>query len=137
MKYLVDTNVLSETTKPQPAQSVVDWLRKNGRESAVSPIVLGEVEFGILLLPPGRRKKRLLEWFAAGIQTLEVVSIDAATSAAWAKLLADLRRKGRSMPVKDSLIAASALQHQLQVVTRNAGDYRHADVRIVNPFDVA
>lgn len=137
MKYLVDTDVLSETTKPVPSQAVVDWLRKNGRDSAVSPVVLGEVEFGILILPAGRRKKLLLDWFAAGIKKLDVVSIDAATSNIWASLLAKLRRKGRTMPVKDSLIAASALQHQLHVITRNVDDYRHAGVRLINPFEGA
>jgi predicted nucleic acid-binding protein len=137
LKYLVDTDVLSETTKPVPSQVVVDWLRKNGRDSAVSPVVLGEVEFGILILPAGRRKKLLLEWFAAGIKKLDVVSIDAATSTIWARLLAEMKRRGRTMPVKDSLIAASALQHQLHVITRNVDDYRHTGVRLINPFEAA
>jgi hypothetical protein len=73
--------------------------------------------------------------FAIAVKKVDVVSIDATTSAIWASLLADLRRKGRTMPVKDSLIAASALQHQLEVVTRNVGDYRHAGVRVINPFE--
>jgi predicted nucleic acid-binding protein len=134
VKYLVDADVLSEATKPAPAQQVVEWLRKFDRDLAVSPIVLGELEYGILLLPASRRRKRLLDWFEGGIGQLNVIDFDAATASVWAKLLADLKRKGRAMPIKDSLIAATAKQHGLTVVTGNTADFRHAGVQIVNPF---
>jgi predicted nucleic acid-binding protein len=134
VSYLVDADVLSEATKPKPAAKVVNWLSQNDSELVVNPIVLGELEFGILLLPTGRKRKKLLDWFEAGIQHLNVVEIDAATATIWAKLVADLRRKGKAMPIKDSLIAASAKQHGLSVATGNAADYRHAGVRVVNPF---
>jgi predicted nucleic acid-binding protein len=137
LKFLVDANVLSERTKPDPSPRVVDWLRTNDRESVVNPIVLGELEYGVLLLPSGRRKRRLLDWFNEGIRTLDVIAIDAETSNIWAKLLSDLSRKGRSMPLSDSLIAASALQHGLTVVTRNVAHYRYAGMRVVNPFEPA
>jgi toxin FitB len=134
VKYLVDADVLSETTKPAPAAQVVEWLRTNDRDLAVNPIILGELEYGILLLPAGQRRRRLAEWFERGTANLTVVEIDLETAAVWAKLLAELRRKGRTMPVKDSLIASSAKQHGLAVATRNVADYRAAGVRIVNPF---
>ena len=134
MKFLVDANVLSEPTKPEPVRRVVNWLRKHETDLAVSPIILGEFEYGILLLPAGRRRTRLGEWFAGGIKQLNVVELDAQTASIWAKLLADLKRKGRVMPIKDSLIAATARQHRLTVATRNVGDYRHAGVSVVNPF---
>ncbi len=134
MKYLVDADVLSEATKPAPSQQVLDWLRKHDRHLAVNPIILGELEYGILLLPAGRRRKNLLDWFEGGIGQLNVIEIDTATAAAWAKLLADLKRKGRAMPIKDSLIAATARQHRLTVATGNAVDFRYAGVSIVNPF---
>lgn len=135
MKFLVDSNVLSERTKPNPSERVVEWLCTHDQESVVNPIVLGELEYGILQLPAGRRKKRLLEWFEEGIRSLDVVPIDAVTASLWAKLLFDLRRKGRSMPLGDSFIAASAMQHQLTVVTQNVAHYLHAGVKILNPFD--
>ena len=134
-KLLVDANILSEPTKPRPTQSVIDWLREHDVDLVVTPIILGELEYGILLLPAGRPHTRLLNWFASGAKVLNVVEIDAATASVWAKLLADLKRKGRAMPVKDSLIAASAQQHGLTVATRNTADYRHAGVSVVNPFD--
>ncbi|MGE3243548.1 MAG: PIN domain-containing protein, partial [Pirellulales bacterium] len=112
----------------------VDWIVNHDEELVVNPIVLGELEYGILLLPAGRRRARLLDWFACGAQRLNVVDLDAATARVWAQLLADLKRKGRAMPIKDSLIAASARQHQLIVATRNESHFRDAGVKVVNPF---
>ena len=68
------------------------------------------------------------------MKTLQVLAVDADTARVWANLLAELKRKGRAMPVKDSLIAATARQHGLTVATRNVDDYRHAGVALVNPF---
>lgn len=134
MKFLVDANVLSEVTRQLPESQVLVWLQKNKDVSAVNPIVLGEIEFGILSLAAGNRRRRLQAWFNDAIRALHVIDIDAGTAAAWATLLADLRRKGRAMPIKDSLIAATARQHELIVVTRNVADYKFAGVELVNPF---
>lgn len=136
MKFLVDANVLSEPTKPSPDARAVEWLRDNEAELAITPIVLGELEFGILLLPAGRRRKRLEQWFNEGVRRLRVLDFDTEAAAAWARLLARLRKKGLAMSVKDSLIAATAFVHDLAVATRNAADFRHAGVTIVNPFEV-
>ena len=135
MHFLVDANVLSEATKPQPASVVVDWLRDHERNLVVNPIILGELEYGILLLPVGRRRTRLQKWFADGAKRLRVLDMDVDTAKVWAGLLAELRRKGRAMPVKDSLIAATARQYQLTVATRNVDDYRHAGIAMANPFE--
>ncbi|MBU4271980.1 MAG: PIN domain-containing protein [Planctomycetes bacterium] len=134
MNYLVDANVLSEATKPEPAPAVVDWLRHNDRRLLVNPIILGELEYGILLLPAGRRRTRLHKWFAAGVKRLRVLDLDVEAAKVWAGLLAKLKRNGRAMPIKDSLIAATARQYRLTVATRNVHDYRHAGVGLVNPF---
>ena len=134
MTYLVDANVLSEAARPTPDARAVGWLRRNEREIAVDPIILGEIRFGILLLPRGRRRQRLERWFDDGVSTLTCLPWDASVGLRWAKLLADLRTGGRSMPVKDSLIAATALAHGLVVVTRNRRDFESAGVRLVDPF---
>ena len=102
----------------------------------VNPIILAELEYGILLLPAGRRRTRLEKWFSAGVKTLPVLDLDAGTAKVWAELLAELKRKGRAMPIKDSLIAATARQYRLTVATRNVNDYRYAGVAMVNPFAV-
>lgn len=134
MKFLVDANVLSEPTKAAPDPNVVEWLRRQERDVAVDPVILGEVRFGILLLPKGKRRTRLERWFAAGVQRLHCLSWEAETGLRWAELLASLRASGRTMPIKDSLIAATALVHDLTVATRNDADFEKAGVRIVNPF---
>ena len=69
-----------------------------------------------------------------GVQRLHVLDFDTANATAWARLLARLKKKGRAMPVKDSLIAATALAHGLTVATRNTADFRHAGVPVENPF---
>jgi hypothetical protein len=127
--------MLSEATRPQPAPRVVDWLSHHDRRLVVNPIILGELEYGILLLPAGRRRTRLQQWFAAGAARLRVLDLDVDTARIWAGLLAELKRQGRAMPLKDSLIAATARQHRLTVATRNVDDYRQAGVALVNPFE--
>ena len=134
MTYLVDANVLSEATRPDPDPRVIEWLRRNEREIAVDPVVLGEIRFGILVLPRGKRRVRLERWFDDGVGRLHCLPWDAATGLRWAQLLADLRALGRSMPVKDSLIAATALVHRLTVATRNRRDFEKAGVKVTDPF---
>jgi len=133
-RFLVDANVLSEATKPEPDPKVLDWLAHHEREIAVDPFILGEIRFGILLMPAGKRRERLERWFQDGIERIHCLAWDSATGLRWAELLAELRASGRSMPIKDSLIAATALVHGLTVVTRNRRDFEKAGVEIVDPF---
>jgi toxin FitB len=135
MKFLVDANILSEGTKPKPDERVVAWLSAHETELAINPIILGELRFGILLLPMGKRRSNLIQWLDAGIRYLTMLDFDAMTSEHWAQLLAELRKNGRAMPIKDSLIAATARQFDLSVTTRNAKDFAFAGVKVVNPFD--
>lgn len=132
-KYLVDVNVLSEPTKPSPEPRVVDWLRTHEREIAVDPIILGELRFGILLLPKGKKRTALERWFDDGVKRLHCLSWEAETGLKWAELLARLRMSEKAMPIKDSLIAATALTHDLTMATRNGPDFEKADVRFVDP----
>ena len=110
------------------------WLRAHEPDIAVDPVILGELRFGILILPPGRKRAALERWFNAGAGRLRCLPWDADTGLKWAELLARLRKTGTAMPIKDSLIAATALVHGLTVVTRNRADFDGAGVRIVNPF---
>jgi len=134
VNYLVDANVLSEPTRPRPDAKVVDWLRRHEREIAIDPIILGELRFGIDLLPSGGRRKRLEAWFESGVGRITCLDWTAETGLRWAKLLAEMRSAGTAMPIKDSLIAASALAHGLTVVTRNVTDFNKANVSVLDPF---
>jgi len=134
VKYLVDANLLSEPTKPSPDPGVVCWLRAQEAEIAVDPIILGELRFGILILPKGKKRSALERWFDAGAGRLHCISWDADTGLKWAELLAYLRKTGKTMPIKDSLIAATAMAHGLAVATRNRIDFATAGVDIVDPF---
>lgn len=134
MTLLVDADVLSEATKPEPDPRAFDWLRRNEGELAVDPIVLGEIRFGILLLPEGRRRERLTRWFDEVARRVHCLPWEAETGLRWAALLAELRAAGRAMPMKDSLIAATALSHDLPLATRNRRDFAAAAVETVDPF---
>ena len=132
--FLVDANVLSEATKAEPDPSVVDWLRRNERLLLVDPVILGEIRFGILLLPEGRRRRRLEGWFNQFVRRIECLAWDSRTGLRWAELLAQVRGAGRTMAVRDSLIAATALTHSLTLATRNDRHFDGCGVNIVNPF---
>ena len=136
MKYLVDANVWSEVTRSTPTPAVVEWLVAHEADLAVDPIILGELDFGIRRLPVSRRRVALEAWFSETFATVPCLPLTAETSRHWARLLASLRKRGAEMPIKDSLIAATASEHQLIVVTRNVRDFKRAGVRVINPFPV-
>jgi predicted nucleic acid-binding protein len=133
--YLVDASVLSEATKPALDARVVRWLWQNEREIVVDTFILGEIRFGIYLLPAGRRRRRLEQWFNKGVARIACPPWEARTGLRWAKLLADLRVSVQALPIKDSLIAATAIVHGLIVVTKNTRDFSTAGVRVPDPAD--
>ena len=132
MTLLVGANVLCELTKPRPDPNVITWLRHNERRLVIDPVILGEIHYGILLLPDGRR--RLSSWFEEVVSRIHCVPWDAETGLRWAELLARLRATGRSMSIKDSLIAATALTHGIQLATRNRRHFEACGVELVDPF---
>jgi predicted nucleic acid-binding protein len=134
-RYLVDANVLSEATKPDPDERIVRWLQDHEANLAVDPVILGEVRFGVLLLPKGRRRSRLEKWFGEGVARMLCLPWEFETGLQWAALLAELRAAGRAMPVKDSLIAATALTHDLAIATLNRRDFDAAGVTLIDPAD--
>lgn len=134
MKYLVDANVLSEPTKPTPDAGVLEWLQTHLSECVVDPVILGELRIGILQLPNGRKRAGLEAWFESITDRVECLPWDASISRCWAELVAELRKRGETMPILDSMIAATALRHGLIIVSRNVRDFRKAGVKVVDPF---
>ena len=134
MTYLTDASVLSEVTRPEPDGRVLDWLRRCEEEIVVDPVILGDLRFGILLLPHGLRRQQLDRWFDGVVSRVTCLPWEVSTGLRWARLLADLRAAGQTMPVKDSLVAATALAHGLTVVTRQVRDFAKAGVPVLDPF---
>jgi predicted nucleic acid-binding protein len=134
MTYLVDANVLSEAIKPEPNARVLAWLDANEADFVVDPVILGELAIGILLLPRGRKRTRLENWFAAVSERIDCLPWDATVSRKWAQLIADLRKRGQTLPILDSMIAATGLAHGLTVATHNVRDFEKTGVRVLDPF---
>ena len=133
--YLVDANVLSEPTKQTADPKVVAWLAANETNLLVDSIIVGELQIGILALPRGRKRERLEEWFDTVIETIDCLPWDAAVSQRWAALVVALKKKGETVPLLDGMIAATALQHDLIVATRNTRDFQKTGAKTFNPFD--
>src|SRR5262249_9093770 len=103
MTYLVDASVLSEPTKPSPNRKVVSWLTVQEGNFVVDSIILGELFVGILGLPVGRKRHKLEEWFDALVESIDCLAWDASVSLRWARLVVDLKKKGKTLPVLDSM----------------------------------
>ena len=138
MNYLVDTNVLSELAKPQPAGEVMAWFVKHEPHLYVSSISLGEIRKGLELLPSGKRKTSLQAWFKAVCERMDgrILSFNTSTADVWGQLVANLETKGITIPAVDSQLAATAHRHGLTMVTRNVANFKNAGVKLVNPFQI-
>jgi len=135
MTYLVDANVLSEPTKRTADPKVVAWLTKHEASLVVDPIIVGELRVGILALARTPKRQRLEQWLEDVIDIIECIPWDEAVSRRWAALVVELKRKGETVPLLDGMIAATALQHDLTVATRNTRDFRKTGVKTFNPCD--
>jgi predicted nucleic acid-binding protein len=139
MNYLLDTCVLSEFTRRQPAPRVVDWLNSIDEEKLfISVITIGEIQHGIERLPDSHRKTELLVWMNTGLLPRfagRMVSIDAPTMFLWGSLVARLEGAGKPVGVMDTLILASALQNNLIIATRNVTDFLPGGVQVINPWE--
>jgi predicted nucleic acid-binding protein len=137
--FLIDTNVLSEYNRPGgPNAGVKRWLETTARElQHVSVITLAEIQKGIELLDEGKRRTQLEQWLTQDLETWfsgRVLYVDRQVSRRWASLVAQGTRRGRPLPTVDSLIAATALAHDLTIVTRNVRDFETTGAATLNPW---
>ncbi len=139
MSFLLDTSVVSELVKKNPHDRVLDWI--GGQDEALlflSVLTLGELEKGIAKLPASARKTRLLSWVRRDLAERfgnRLLPIDMHVAARWGQLAGESERRGRPLPVIDSLLAATALVHGLQMVTRNIEDFQRCGVAYVDPWN--
>lgn len=138
MRYLVDTNVFSEPTKPRPNLAVLEWVASQPTDStAVSAISLGEAQKGIALLEHGKRRATLQQWLTSTIRQQfggRVLAVTKHVALAWGRLAAADQKRGRNLDVADGLLLATAAVHGLTIVTRNVRDFEDRGVHVINPW---
>ena len=138
MKYLLDTCLISELVKKSPNGSVLGWLDKQDEDQLyLSALTIGELQKGISKLADARKKEELQIWLSSDLVSRferRILNIDTEVAVRWVELIGEAERRGKRLPVIDSLIAATAAVHNLTVVTRNTGDLEECAVRILNPW---
>ena len=138
MRYILDTNVISELVARQPNSRVIRWI--DGLEPSgvfLSVVTIGEIRKGIEKLPDSDRKELLLDWLEEELLTRfsgRILTLDVDVMLKWGTLAAKMERKGKPLPAMDSLIAATALHHHCHVATRNEDDFKGTGLSTVNPW---
>lgn len=135
MSYLLDTNIISETIRRTPNKAVIAWLDQLPAGALyVSVLTMGEIRKGVEAVADGRRREKLRLWLEHELPAWfegRVLTVDLAVADRWGRLLAEM---GRPVPSIDSLLAATALHHELRLVTRNARDFDYPGLDVINPF---
>jgi toxin FitB len=138
MKYLFDTNVISELISKQPNLSVIEWVDQLDPQTVyISVITIGEIRKGIVKLPESPRRTALTKWLETDLLLRFEGKIAAVTTSVmlrWGELVGQLELAGKPMPAIDSLIAAIALEGQFALVTRNDEDFQHTGITVINPW---
>lgn len=138
MRYLLDTNILSNVTKPAPSEALLAWMAdQNDMDLFIASLTVAEIRRGILEKPAGKKREQLEAWFsgAEGPQALfadRILPFDEKAGLVWARLMADGKIKGRPRNALDTIIAAIAQANDCVVVTGNEKDFEGIDV--VNPL---
>lgn len=138
MNYLLDTCVISELVRPEPNLSVQEWLQTIPSDTIfLSVLTIGEIRKGLVKLPRSKKKEQLALWLTTLLEDYKtrIIPIDLAVSETWAIIQGKAEQKGNPMPTIDGLIAATALTHNLWLVTRNENDFKPSQVPIVNPWN--
>ncbi|TRC93503.1 type II toxin-antitoxin system VapC family toxin [Mesorhizobium sp. WSM4303] len=138
MKLLLDTNVLSEVTRPSPDARVLNWLDGLDEDrSFISVVSIAEIRRGVALMDEGRKREALAEWLAQDLpQRFEqrVLPVDEPVALAWGDLMGIAKRRGRGLSSMDGLIAATAIARELTLATRNTKDFEGFGLELFDPW---
>ena len=136
--FLLDTNYISELVRISPEPLAMAWMdQADEAHLFLSTLTLGEIRKGITGMSEGKRRDNLELWLTEELPRRfagRILPVDAAVSDRWGRLMAETKRQGTPLPTVDALLAATALHHDLAVVTRNVSDFAAARVSVVNPW---
>lgn len=138
MKILLDTNVLSEVTRPAPDARVLQWLDGLDEDrSFISVVSIAEIRRGVALMEEGRKREALAEWLARDLPQRfdqRVLPVDEPVALAWGDLMGLAKRRGRGLSSMDGLIAATAIAQGLTLATRNTRDFEGFGIELFDPW---
>ena len=139
--FLLDTNVPSELIRPQPEPKVQTWVAAQNLDTLfISAVSFGELRKGIVLRSPGKRRKELESWIEDDLSILfssRTLPVTRSIAERWGMLDAEQQLAGRPLNMADGMIAATALEYDFTVVTRNVQDCSGLGVTVLNPWDKA
>ena len=136
--FLLDTSCISELVRPKPEPRVLEWMEAaDERLLHLSVLTLGEIRRGVAGLVQGKRRTHLETWLEIDLQSRfagRIVPVDAAVADRWGLIAAGTARRGKALSVVDGLLAATALHHNLTIVSRNTRDFTDTQVQVLNPW---
>ena len=137
--FLLDTNCISELVRRKPEPRVLEWMEAADESLLhLSVLTLGEIRKGVAGLVQGKRRTHLETWLEVDLLARfagRITPIDAAIADRWGLIAAETERRGKALSVIDGLLAATALHHNLTVVSRNASDFANTQVQALNPWE--
>lgn len=137
--FLLDTNCISELVRSKPEPRVLEWMEAADESLLyLSVLTLGEIRKGVAGLPQSKRRTQLETWLELELQARfsgRILPIDAAVADRWGLLAAAAKRTGKSLSAIDGLLAATALQHNLTIVSRNVSDFANTQTPILDPWE--
>ena len=137
--FLLDTTCISELVRPKPEPRVLEWMEAADEDLLyLSVLTLGEIRKGLAGLTQGKRRTRLETWLEVELQgrfSGKILPIGAAVADRWGWLASEAKRKGKALSIIDGLLAATALHHNLTVVSRNSSDFTSTQVPVLNPWE--
>jgi len=137
--FLLDTNCISEVMRVKPEPRVLQWMEAADEGLLyLSVLTLGEIRKGLAGLPQGKRRTQLEAWLETELRARfsgRILPIDAAVADRWGVVAADAKRRGRALSTIDALLTATALHHNLTIVSRNVSDFSTTQVPVLNPWE--